>query len=259
MSSIENSIQLSLCITTKDRFETFLGNHLRKYVAMLRDDVIQEIVVSDENGEDARRIRDDPILSLELGSMLALTHRFRIYTNTSVLGVARNKMQVCQYAKPGHFVVLMDSDNFADEQYFQCVRAYIRKHQIRTTDEAVLCPVHCRPFFNFGSHAGQVYDRKRIREESVDAFLNVGNYVMTEAVAKYIPAADADLPWTEVGAVDVIYTHILRLRQLPGYRIHVVPDLVYDHCVHGGSEYLSTQFYMDHLMEMRIRPKLKML
>ena len=251
MSSIENIIQLSLCITTKDRFDTFLGNHLRKYVAMLRDDVIQEIVVADENGEDAQRIRADPTLGPNLGS------NFRVIQNTSVLGIIRNKMQVCQYAAPGHFVVLMDSDNFADESYFHCARAYIHKHEIQTTDEAVLCPVFSRPFFDFGQYAGQVYDRARIREESIDSFLNVGNYVMTEAVAKYIPDADADMPWTEVGALDVMYMHILRLRQLANYQIHVVTGLVYDHNVHRGSEWILTESHMMHVFETRIRPKLK--
>jgi hypothetical protein len=251
MSSIENIIQLSLCITTKDRFDTFLGNHLRKYVAMLRGGVIQEIVVADENGEDAQCIRADPALGPNMGS------NFRVYINTSVLGVAINKMSVCQYGAPGHFVVLMDSDNFADESYFQCARAYIQKHGIQTTDWDVLCPVHCRPFFDFGAYAGQVYDRARIREEYVDSFFNVGNYVMTEAVAKYIPTVDADVPWTEVGALDVMYMHILRLRQLPRYRIRVVPGLAYDHAVHGGSEWILTKSSMMHLMETRIKPKLK--
>ena len=266
--SSNQSIKFTLCITTKDRFDTFLGNYLRKYVSMLRDDVIQEIVVADENGEDAQRIRADPELKSAL--LDELSESFRLYKNLSVLGVARNKINVCQYARHGHFVVLMDSDNFADETYFQCARAYIQKHGIQTTDEAVLCPVFSRPFYDFGVHAGQIYDRSRIakqlhpqrhvgavHEESVDAFLNVGNYVMTEAVAKYIPVVDADVPWTEIGALDVMYMHILRLRQLPEYRIHVVPDLVYDHAVHGGSEWMCTQSDMMHLLETRIRPKLK--
>jgi hypothetical protein len=223
---------------------------------MLQNDVIQEIVVADENGEDAQRIRADPELSSALATM---GDSFRVYQNSSVWGVARNKMNVCQYARHGHFVALMDSDNFADEMYFQRARAYLQEHQIQTTDEAVLCPVFARPFFDFGVYAGQVYDRSRICEESVDAFLNMGNYVMTEAVAKYIPPVDADLLWTEVGALDVIYMQILRLRYLRGYQIHVVTGLVYDHAVHGGSEYLCTQRYMDHLLETRIRPKLKSL
>ena len=268
--STNNHIKISLCITTKDRFDTFLGAHLRKYVHMLRNDVIQEIVVADENGEDAQRIRADPELKFAL--LDEMSESFRLYRNTSVLGVARNKINVCQHARHGHFVALMDSDNFADESYFHCARAYIEQHRIQTTDEAVLCPVFCRPFFDFGVHAGQVYDRSRIakqlhpqrhvgavHEESVDAFLNVGNYVMTEAVAKYIPPADADLPWTEVGALDVMYMHILRLRYLDGYQIHVVPGLIYDHAVHRGSEYLCSQRTMDRLLETRIRPKLKLL
>lgn len=252
-----DTVNISLCITTKDRFDTFLGAHLRKYVHMLRNGVIQEIVVADENGEDARRIRADPELKFALS--VELSDSFRLYKNTSVLGVARNKINVCQYARHGHFVALIDSDNFADESYFHCARAYIQKHGIQTTDEVVLCPVFCRPFFDFGVHAGQVYDRSRIHEKSVDSFLNVGNYVMTEAVAKYIPPVDADFSWTEVGALDVMYMHILRLRYLDGYQIHVVPGLAYDHAVHRGSEYLCSQRTMDRLLETRIRPKLNML
>ena len=40
----------SLCIATMDRYDTFLSKNLPKYLA---NDLISEIIITDENGNDA--------------------------------------------------------------------------------------------------------------------------------------------------------------------------------------------------------------
>ena len=46
-------MKLTLCIPTMDRMDTFLGDNLRKY---LDNDLIDEIVICDENGNDYTKL-----------------------------------------------------------------------------------------------------------------------------------------------------------------------------------------------------------
>ena len=262
-----SSIRFSLCITSMHRFDPFLRESFPRYVAMLRAGIIHEIVISDETGDDVDQIRR------HFAAMLTeFPFQIRLYANPQVLGVYLNKVRTCQYAAAGHFVVLMDSDNFADEIYFRRVSAYINEKNIRVTDEAVICPTLLRPHFLLTQYAGRVFDRNAVgaemrRIEAEDptqfgnlmALLNAGNYVMTERTAKYVPVLEPDVTVESVGAVDVAYIQWLRLNQMERYQIHTVQDLEYNHTVHGGSTYLQTRQANDAFIEMHMRQRLRSL
>ena len=49
------SVNISLCIPTMNRYDSFLKNNLTKYLQM---DLIDEIVICDENGEDVKKIQE---------------------------------------------------------------------------------------------------------------------------------------------------------------------------------------------------------
>jgi len=262
-----SSIQFSLCITTMRRFDPFLRESFPRYVAMLRAGIIHEIVVSDETGDDVDQIRR------HFAAMLnEFPFQIRLYANQHILGVYWNKVRTCQYAAAGHFVALMDSDNFADEIYFRRVSAYINEKNIQVTDEAVICPTLLRPHFLLTQYLGRVFDRdamgaemRRIEADQPTQFgnlmglLNAGNYVMTERTAKYVPVLEPDVTVEMVGAVDVAYIQWLRLKQMERYQIHAVQDHEYIHTVHGGSTYLQTREANEIFTETHMRPRLRAL
>ena len=264
---MSSPILFSLCITTMRRFDPFLRESFPRYVAMLRAGIIHEIVVSDETGDDVDQIRR------HFAAMLnEFPFQIRLYTNEHVLGVYWNKVRTCQYAAAGHFVALMDSDNFADEIYFRRVSAYINEKNIRVTDEAVICPTRSRPYFPVPNYPGRVLDRdavgaemRRIEADQPTQFgnlmglLNAGNYVMTERTAKYVPVLEPDVTVEMVGAVDVAYIQWLRLKQMERYQIHAVQDHEYIHTVHGGSTYLQTKEANEAFTETHMRPRLRAL
>ena len=113
-------IKISLCITTKDRFETFLDKSLEKYVTYLDEDIIDEIVICDENGNDY-----DKILH-KYGKFIS-ENKLRVYKNEKILGVFLNKLKVCKLAK-NEYVSLIDSDNFAAKSYFETAKNHIEQH-----------------------------------------------------------------------------------------------------------------------------------
>ena len=52
------TINISLCIPTMDRFDKFLKGYLEQYIKFLQDGIISEIVICDENGNDHKKIMD---------------------------------------------------------------------------------------------------------------------------------------------------------------------------------------------------------
>ena len=50
-------IPISLCIPTKNRFDTFLTNYLDQYVDFLERNILYEIVITDEQGRRLSTVR----------------------------------------------------------------------------------------------------------------------------------------------------------------------------------------------------------
>ena len=51
-----DSIKISLCIPTMKRFDTFLQKSLIYYIVLLTKNIIDEIIICDETGEDYEKI-----------------------------------------------------------------------------------------------------------------------------------------------------------------------------------------------------------
>ena len=95
----------SLCIPTMERFDTFLKVNLLKY---LDDKNIDEIIICDETGNDIDKINN----------FFPNNQKLRLFKNETRLGPFANKLKACSLAK-NEWIALIDSDNFADTDYFQ--------------------------------------------------------------------------------------------------------------------------------------------
>ena len=97
-------IMFSLCIPTLDRFDDFLSRYLVQY---LENEYINEIIITDENGDDIEKIN----------KTFPNNNKLILIKNDSRLGPFLNKIKACSFAK-NEWIVLMDSDNFAHKDYF---------------------------------------------------------------------------------------------------------------------------------------------
>ena len=82
----DNPILFSLCIPTMNRFNNYLSKYLPLY---LKNSMIDEIIISDENGNDSKKILE----------RFGENKKIKVYTNSEILGPFLNKIKVCQYAK----------------------------------------------------------------------------------------------------------------------------------------------------------------
>ena len=108
----------SLCIPTMNRFDKFLVHFLPKYI---ENTYIDEIIITDENGNDIKKIRE----------MFPNNTKLKLFTNKQLLGPFLNKLEACKKAE-NEWIVLMDSDNFADIDYFEKGNSFIQKNDSQT-------------------------------------------------------------------------------------------------------------------------------
>ena len=69
--------------------------------------------------------------------------------------------------------------------------------------------------------------------------MNTGNYVLNKYLIENLNLSKEVNNINFSSACDVIYFNTLLFEQLD-LKMHVVPNLVYDHVVHNGSIYLQT-------------------
>ena len=212
----------SLCIPTMDRFDQFLINYLPKY---LKNELIEEIIITDENGNDINKIKD----------MFANNEKLKLHTNETKLGPFLNKLNACKKAK-NEWIVLMDSDNFADETYFSVAKNYII-NTIGEQKNIILAPYKANPNFNYSNVSGIIYKKNSIEKHPL--LMNTGNYVLNSYLIQNLNLQHETENIQKSSACDVIYFNTLLFEQLD-LHMHVVENLEYEHVVHNGSIYLQT-------------------
>lgn len=236
--------KISLCIPTKNRFDTFLSNSLGKYIDFLKNGIIDEIVISDETGDDNKKIQN------KYGDVDGL----KLFSNESILGVLLNKLKVCSYASH-EFIALIDSDNFCDEQYFVSVKQYI-KNTKDLSNYLILSPVFAKPRFNYTAFKDKIITKRNINlyrhVGMFDCLMNTGNYVLTKNITDNIKY-DKDVLFY-ISACDVIYFNVLAFEQFADLQFHIL-DICYDHAVHSDSEYLKTIDICRHYSDNVLTPR----
>lgn len=231
-----NDIKISLCIPTKDRFDTFLKDNLTKY---LQNTYINEIIISDENGEDVKKIEEHFPNDVE-------TKKIKLYKNEKTLGPFLNKTKACVFAK-NEWIALIDSDNYADETYFKNIYNYIVIN--KPSQYSILSPSFAKPNFDYRSLENFILTKDTLREVKnydkknkhiLSTLLNTGNYVLNKTIINNLNIKDEMTYIPLSSACDVILMNTMFFEQHSEFQFHVLKDLQYDHVVHPGSTYLTT-------------------
>ena len=248
-----NNIKLSLCIPTKDRFDKFLYINLPKYIDYLNQGIIAEIVICDETGSDYEKIVNKYGNGNGNGNNTN-ADTFRIYKNDTVLGVFLNKLKVCNLAN-NNYIALIDSDNFADETYFQTAKEYICSQNI--TQDCILSPCYPRPIFkDIQQYAGKIFTKDTVKEYlhyiPCHILMNTGNFVLTKNIVENIQY-DASLLY-HTTACDVMYFNLLAFQQFPELKFHIVNGMEYNHVVHDDCVSVQTFSYCDDTKFFTIIP-----
>lgn len=234
----------SLCITTMDRYDTFLKKSILKY---LDNDLISEIIITDETGNDVNKIRQD-FNNIKLN----------LFVNSKILGPFLNKLEACKYAK-NEWIVLMDSDNFADKNYFIKAKEYI-ENNINYEKNIILAPCKAKPMFNYSHLSGFIYKKGEFnnnkKKEIINhdfsssyTLMNTGNYVINKYLIDNINLENESENISKSPSCDVIYFNTLLFEQLD-LNMHVVDGMEYEHVVHDGSTYMRNCSLYYHFAEM---------
>jgi len=215
----------SLCIPTIDRFDTFLKVNLQKYVTF---DLVDEILVCDENGNDYLKIMETFPNEIQSGKL-------KVYKNESVLGPFLNKHKVCGLAS-NEWIVCIDSDNFADYDYFEVAKKYIHSLDPTSWKLSVVSPCFARPKFDY-RHLTGLYTKKNMFNDN--CLINTGNYIVNKYLINNIDLSKETNNIKMSSACDVVFFNTILFEQFD-LQFHIVHGLEYSHVVHNGSVYLTT-------------------
>jgi len=229
-------IKISLCIPTMNRFDTFLNNYIKKYINYLNKNIIDEIIICDENGNDYEKILNSYSELLSNNDS-----KFRIYKNDEILGVFKNKLKVCSLAT-NQYIALIDSDNFCDETYFIRAKNYILQNEDKFSKHIILSPSFAKPRFNYKHFENSVVTKYNLKNyyhvHMFEVLLNTGNYILNKNIIENITYDDSVMHLITAG--DVLFFNLLAFQQFEDLELHVIKDLEYDHVVHDGSTYINT-------------------
>lgn len=236
---INGSTKFSLCIPTMDRYDKFLSSNLPKYI---RNPLIDEIIISDENGNDVRKITEK-IKDLS---------KFKFHINDKQKGVFFNKIQACKLAK-NEWIALIDSDNFADENYFKTAYNFIEGIDV-SKKNVVLAPSYAKPNFDYRHFSGRCLKKSSKILEKAETLLNTMNYVLNKSLIDnlYLSEEDKSLFKNINMPSDSIFMNILFFEQ-QDMEMYVVENMHYDHVVHENSNFLleedRNKEYIDKIRE----------
>jgi hypothetical protein len=221
-SNDHNVPKLSLCIPTLDRFDKFLSKNLPNY---LINDYIDEIVISDENGKDIQKI-----------SQFFKDSKLKLFSNDRVLEAFLNKDKVVSLAK-NNWIVLMDSDNYAPQQYFEAWEKHIAKFGL--DDNMIYMPagwLH-RPNMYFDMFHNTIFTKNNVRNYFNEGMWNNGNYIFNKK--SYLGAKNNyEYLIPLCYSLDVIYKNAILLEN--NVHFSLVENMLYEHAMHEGSYYSTT-------------------
>jgi Glycosyl transferase family 2 len=226
-----NEPRFSLCIPTMDRFDTFLRDNLKRYFVFKEVEILDEIIVVDENGNDYEKIKKE----------FPNQEGLHVYKNEEILGVFKNKIRAASYAKTGNFIAVIDSDNFADEHYFRTVKDFIIQKKLTTDIPMALAPTFAKPKYDYRYYSGYLINAETafnlFHQNTMVTFLNTANFVITKCVDEQVVCPEESL--SQLHFIDVLYKHVLAFQQIPDYRIYAVPGLEYEHTIHDDSYFVK--------------------
>lgn len=222
----------SLCIPTLDRFDGFLKKNIQKY---LENEFISEIIISDENGNDIKRIKQ---------YFPENNNKLKLFKNEKILGPFLNKLKCCKYSR-NEWIVLLDSDNFADIDYFEISQRHILENNNNNLNkESIIAPCMASPNFDYRFLNNVILTKNNIKNyynnPMFNTFINTGNYIINKNIIDNLCIKNELTLMKTSSACDVKFMNTLFLEQFKNLNIHVVENMKYEHCVHENSIYLQT-------------------
>jgi hypothetical protein len=222
-----------------DRFDKFLSKYLVEY---LENEYINEIVITDENGNDIEKIK----------KVFPDNNKLILIKNQKRLGPFLNKHKACSIAR-NEWIVLMDSDNFADKDYFIIAKEYISEN-IKEEKNVIISPSKAKPIFDFSHLSGFIFNKNNFKEnrekEKIvikpnnivsETLFNVGNYILNKYLINNLDISNEIQTICRSHCCDVMYFNVLLFEKLD-INFHVVPNLEYEHVVHNDSIYMATRY-----------------
>jgi|LakMenEpi03Aug12_release.lakeMendotaPanAssembly.Ray.scaffolds.fasta_scaffold59874_3 hypothetical protein len=243
----------SLCIPTIDRYHNFLKNNIPKYIS---NDLIEEIIITDENGNDIQHIKEN-----------FNSNKLKLYLNDSILGPLYNKLKACSLAK-NEWIALIDSDNFADIDYFQKAKEYIDSNNL--TKNTIVSPSLGKPNNIYTMFNNQIISLDFFRKVKPYLFnyiqfnnvptknklqlyiiclMNTGNYIINKYLIDNIKIDSGDILSINKHPWDVIYLNTLLYEQF-NIKFHVVKDMTYIHTEHPDSLFITTHQKYSNINEI---------
>lgn len=222
---------ISLVITTYNRFDTFLKDNLIKY---LQNPYITEIVIYDDFSYDYDKVLLHFKEYINSG-------KISLYQQETNKGPLINKIIASNIAKY-NWICLMDSDNFCDIDYFDALfKCWETKGQ---NDNIIYCPTFAKPTFNYESMNDNIIDKLNWNqmESEQGAFLNTGNYVFNKNLNKHICFFITNPIQNGIPEVKIVN----RIFVINNVSLYGVPNMHYEHIVHDDSYWKQNQHTMIH-------------
>lgn len=241
----------SLCIPTMNRFDNYLKKNLEKY---LQNNLIDEIVISDENGNDIKKIKE----------YFGENTKFKFNTNQSRQGPFMNKMICCKLAK-NNWIALIDSDNFADNDYFIKMKNFIDLNKLN--EYTILSPDYASDIFQWKylskSHNNlinkktykKIYqlDKQYVSSHTnvgcLSHLFNVGNFVLNKSIINNINLKKEEEIIKKSNSFDVVLFLVLCFEQL-NIDFYLIEDCNYIHESSKDSVYLEFSSIYKHLANL---------
>ena len=232
----------SLCIPTMNRFDDFLIHNIPKY---LENPLIDEIILTDENGKDIEKINKH---------FNGVDKKLKLFKNEHRLGPFMNKLRACSYAK-NKWIALIDSDNFADQDYFITTKNYIETNVQNDEKNVILSPCKSK-CFDYSMLAGIIFKKGDFPKYDTNEYtllIKTGNYVIHKSLIDGLDISNETNNIHNSPTCDVILMNTLFFEQFE-LKFHVVPELAYTHVIHELSIYKQLgEIYKDFNESIRQR------
>jgi hypothetical protein len=220
----------SVCIPTMNRYNEFLSINIPKY---LTNNFIDEIIICDETGLDYDKIKEN--FSKEIESKKIILEK-----NDIILGPFLNKIKTIKFAK-NEWIVLLDSDNFADIDYFEIAHRYIIDKNINKT--SIISPSFAFPNFSYKHFENKIFKKENIKEfrdtYNFTTMMNTGNYILNKYLINNLDLSN-EFNIDKSHSIDVVLMNTLFFEQFKDLEFHIVENLHYSHIVHKNSIWIQT-------------------
>lgn len=233
-------MNLSLCITTFNRFEMTLES----FAKVLDDPRIDDIVISDDASTD-----DSCQMIVEKFNCNPINNRkVRVFRQRENLGMSRNKRFAIEQAK-NPWCILFDSDNIIGPDYldafFHGIERFPTEEDGLPASNVIFCPSFAKPEFDyrkyesFTANAGDC--KKLIKDDTFNLLLNTCNCIVNRDF--YLKTYQYNEKHIASDTIWHSYNHLKA-----GGLFYIVPGMQYFHRVHKGSGFLQE---IDHNMRMQ--------